>query len=285
MITQDVRVQHNDEEFHPSPFTSVEEGVWRNRAVVSAVDGTSTPRPYTDPHVSMPDLSPPIADTGRQRDSGLPGHNFGHIQVFGAGMVEPGRAAAANSSSQTIFGIAPRVQRQPAAPAASKGTAKGRTHFEAVVHKTYSIEGATLDDAAAEIQQRTEAGSTQWNPTMNVVVGDDGTVISATVDVSMTMTMPQWPGANKLNKVARAEWSRFVGALKKHEDGHVTLVREQLKGLGESLVGMSQDDANAAFQAALVNLQTASDAYDDGNDHGRNEGTIIDTSAGSPTTP
>lgn len=285
MTTQGARVHRNDEELHTSSPTSVEEGVWRNRAVVSAVDGTSTPRADTDAHVSMPDLSPPITDAGRQWYSGSPGHNFGQIQVFGVGIVEPGRAAAANSSSQTIFGSALRVQRQPAVPAASKGTAKGRTHFEAIVHKTYSIESATLDDAAAEIQQRTEAGSTEWNPTMNVAVGDNGTVISATVDVSITMTMPHWPGAAKLNKIARAEWNRFVEALKKHEDGHVTLVREHLKGLGESLVGMSQVDADVAFQAALVDLQTASDAYDDGNDHGRNEGTIIDTSAGSPATP
>jgi predicted secreted Zn-dependent protease len=207
------------------------------------------------------------------------------MRVYEAGMVEAGRAAAANSSSQTVVGIAPRIQRQPAVPAVAKGAGKGRTHVEAVVHQTYSIEGTSLDEAAAAIQQRTEAGSTEWNPKLKVVVDENGTVTSATVDVSITMTMPQWPGAAKLNKIARAEWNRFVGALKKHEDGHVTLVREHLKGVGESLVGMSQDDADAAFQAALVDLQTASDAYDDGNDHGRNDGTIIDTSAGSPTTP
>jgi predicted secreted Zn-dependent protease len=173
------------------------------------------------------------------------------------------------------------VQRQVSKGGGGKAAAESKTNFKSVVKKTYAIDAKTLEEAAQQIEQREEAGLTEWNPTYHVTLDENGNVASATLEVPITVTLPRWPGATKLNKSARAEWERAFKAIEAHEQSHVNLVREKLEGLAEQMVGKSPADADAIFQEALANLSESSNAYDESTDHGRNEGTVIDTSAGS----
>jgi predicted secreted Zn-dependent protease len=178
----------------------------------------------------------------------------------------------------TLFRV---VQRQGGKGGSPKATKKSTTNFKPIVPKTYTVDAGTLEEAAQQIEEREEAGETKWHPTYKTTLDEDGNVASATIDVEITVTMPKWPGAAKLNKAARAEWERAFKALKAHEQRHVNLVREKLKGLAEKLVGKSPADAEKTFQDAVDDLKKSSDDYDDISDHGRNEGTIIDASAGT----
>jgi predicted secreted Zn-dependent protease len=144
--------------------------------------------------------------------------------------------------------------------------AKGQTVFPAVAKKTYPVAGKTLSEALAVIEayqsQTGEAGKTDWNPKLKYDLDDDGNLKSATVTVNLTVTMPSWPGASKLSPTAKAEWDRCWSALSAHEDRHVAIAREKMEGVGESLVGKSESEANTAFADALTALKEASDAID-----------------------
>jgi hypothetical protein len=164
------------------------------------------------------------------------------------------------------------LQRQPQVTAPPSG----RTVFKPVARQSYTITAKTLKEAVDQIQLRDEAGETTWHPTYSVTTDDSGQVTGATVEVQITVTMPNWPGAAKLKPADKAKWDKFVQALEAHEQGHVDLVKDKLKDLGSKLLGKSKDDADATFQSALTDLQTASDDYDTKTDHGRNTGCTID---------
>lgn len=152
----------------------------------------------------------------------------------------------------------------------------GRTVVKPVSRRTYAINARTLQEAVNQIQQRSEAGETTWNPTYQVTPDDSGQIVNATVEVQITVTMPSWPGASKLGAADKAKWDNFIQALEAHEQGHVDLVKNKLNDLGQGLLGKTSAEADAAFQAALQDLQSASDDYDAQTDHGRKTGTTID---------
>ncbi len=192
---------------------------------------------------------------------------------------EAGAAARAVTSrlSVGICGAITALQRK------DKGQAKGgsRTIFPPIKYKSYPVKATTLKGAVEAMKKARgeEAGETEWEPKLNYSFDKKTDIIkSASVTVPIVVTMPKWPGAKKLGKAAKAEWERFYKALKDHEEGHVKLVRERLKDQHKSLVGKSKEGAEAAFQKALDALQKASDDYDVKTDHGRKQGTIIDTS-------
>ncbi len=166
----------------------------------------------------------------------------------------------------------------------SKGSGaqpKGKTNFKGE-NKTYPVTATTLQEAADQFSQRDEAGETIWNPKFNLKTDDSDNVTEATVDVTITVTLPTWSGSAKLSKAAKAEWNRALKALKEHEENHVKLVRNKLKDVAKSLIGKTKVEAEEAFQTALDDLKQASDDYDTSSDHGRNEGTVIDASVETP---
>jgi hypothetical protein len=124
------------------------------------------------------------------------------------------------------------LQRQGTAVAKKPASATTITTADT----TYTVNAASLADAAAVFAGRDEAGETTWKPIYNVVT-KDGVVVSATVKVPVTVLMPSWPGASKLSKAAQAEWKRASAALKKHEEHHVDLAKQQLKDLHKKLIG------------------------------------------------
>jgi predicted secreted Zn-dependent protease len=159
------------------------------------------------------------------------------------------------------------LQRQAAGILAREATAAaGKTVFSPVANSTYSISAKTLAQAVARVEAyeaaHGEAGLTTWKPTLSYKLDDAGNVKSATVSVSIFVTLPSWPGAAKASAAARAEWNRALGVLKAHESEHAGIVRDKLTGVGESLVGMSEADAQAAYEKAKSNLKDASDAID-----------------------
>lgn len=188
---------------------------------------------------------------------------------------------AAEADEGERVSAAPAVVQRDAAK--GTGTGKGTTTFKPVAAKTYTVEAKTLKEAADQLGAREEAGETTWETTRMVTnLDDSGNVTSATVELLITVTMPSWPGAAGLNKAAKAEWDRAYKALKAHEDNHVKLAREKLKGVADKMIGKTESEAQTVLADALAELKVASDEYDTASDHGANEGTTIDTSAGSP---
>lgn len=153
------------------------------------------------------------------------------------------------------------------------------TTFNAAARESYDVWGSTLQEVVDAISQYPEAGAAEWFPAYNVECDDSGTVVRATVTVDQRITMPNWVDYPNASDAAKAEWDRFSAALEAHEQGHLDIVRQQLEGLDEQLVGLTPADAEAAFQAAVAQLQQASNDYDTSTDHGRSTGTVVDLDA------
>jgi predicted secreted Zn-dependent protease len=144
---------------------------------------------------------------------------------------------------------------------------------------TKSVDGSTLAAVSQAISQIDEAAKTQWFPAYTANMHDD-TLTNVAVTVRTKVTMPQWSGYANASQPEKDEWDRFYAALRAHEQGHLDLVTSQLSGVDERLTGRSTSDASAAWSKALAKLNSASNDYDASNDHGRSQGTVIDTSTG-----
>ncbi|MBA2279699.1 MAG: DUF922 domain-containing Zn-dependent protease [Actinomycetota bacterium] len=153
------------------------------------------------------------------------------------------------------------------------------TEFGAPHWTTYDVSGATLADVAAVLTQRDEAGETTWNPTHTMSWDDSGNVTDVTVHCGFDVQMPNWVEYSQASADAQTEWDRWYGALEEHEQGHLTIAEGVFTDLESQMVGKSQADAEAAFQAAVTKAQTDSDAYDTGNGHGTtaSNSTVMDT--------
>jgi predicted secreted Zn-dependent protease len=150
------------------------------------------------------------------------------------------------------------------------------TEFGDIEWVYYNVSGASLKDAAEAISDLPEAGSAEWYPHYDYEADGHGVVTSATVTVGWRITLPHWDGYSSAAPAEQGEWDRFLAALEAHERGHLDLAEQYLRDIDQQMVGHSARRAKQAFEHVVHEIQAASDAYDHGNDHGRNEGTIID---------
>jgi predicted secreted Zn-dependent protease len=141
---------------------------------------------------------------------------------------------------------------------------------------TYEVHGSTLAEVGQHIEHMQEAAQTHWHASYHVTQwGEGNTIVAAQVDVQITVSMPHWAGANARPQAEQDEWNRFLAALRTHEQGHVDLANQYLQHADTLLQGYDEHAAAKQWQDNLTALQQASDAYDAGNDHGRNTGTTI----------
>jgi predicted secreted Zn-dependent protease len=140
---------------------------------------------------------------------------------------------------------------------------------------TYDVHGHTLAEVARQIEHLPEAGQTHWQPSYHVTRWSGNVIAAVQVDVHVTVSMPHWAEAASAPPEQQAEWERFVGALQTHEQGHIDLVTTYLQDAVTILENVTEETAAQQWHDTLAALQAASDQYDAGNDHGRNEGTTI----------
>lgn len=144
---------------------------------------------------------------------------------------------------------------------------------------TYSIQGKSLAEVATDYASRDEAGSVEWEPHYDYQISPTtGKIISATVTVPLNVTLPVWNAPAGTGPKTKAEWTRAREALKAHEDGHIKLVRKHFGGFANKVIGKTPEEAQTLLDETSANLQQESDDHDVKTDHGRNTGTVIDTS-------
>jgi predicted secreted Zn-dependent protease len=140
----------------------------------------------------------------------------------------------------------------------------------------YPVSAESLRQAAEAISDLPEAGSAEWYPRYDYQADGHGEVTSVTVTVGWRITLPQWDGYSSASSAEQAEWDRFLASLEAHERGHLDIAERYLRDLDEHMLGKSARRAKRVFDHTVQEIQAASDTYDLQNDHGRNEGTIID---------
>jgi hypothetical protein len=166
------------------------------------------------------------------------------------------------------------------------GTGQSWTKVGPPSDAPYTVTG-TLRKASEAVAARPEAGSVTTTPSLDTdppKVAKDGTqtVPAARVTVDQVRALPVWesregPASNEGEPTANqeAEWSRFSAAIAKHEAGHVAKDQAAFANAHMAIKGKSPTDADTAFDNISDKATADNDAYDVGNDHGRNEGTTI----------
>ena len=139
----------------------------------------------------------------------------------------------------------------------------------------YELHGETLAEVAQQIEGLLEAGQTHWQPSYRATRWSGNVIAAVQVDVHVTVSLPNWVEASAAPSAQQAEWERFVTALGAHEQGHINLVTTYLQDVDSILENVTAETAAQQWHDNLAALQQASDQYDAGNDHGRNEGTAI----------
>jgi predicted secreted Zn-dependent protease len=141
-------------------------------------------------------------------------------------------------------------------------------------HHTYTVSGS-LEEVAATIETRKEAGSTEWFPDLKWNSDAAGNVTSAEVTCEIHITMPEWDGYKAAAPADRASWDAFFAALTEHEDGHVWIVHQWLDGCETSLRDNTEATVDAAWENLKAMIQHNSDEFDALTKHGTERGCII----------
>jgi predicted secreted Zn-dependent protease len=121
--------------------------------------------------------------------------------------------------------------------------------------------------------------------------------LNGTVSVDCTITLPALASDKKLSPAAKKEWTRFLAAVDKHENGHVEayldIAKDVAKKLGELKVTGKGPDKKSAATAAIQDIQAkvialyggtqlddlmkaSAKAYDAQNKHGESQGAALD---------
>jgi predicted secreted Zn-dependent protease len=121
--------------------------------------------------------------------------------------------------------------------------------------------------------------------------------LNGTVTVDCTITMPALASDKKLSAAAKKEWTRFLGAVDRHENGHaeayLDLAKDVAKKLTELKATGKGPDKKTAAMAAIQDIQAqvlalyggnqlddlmkaSAKAYDAQNKHGESQGAKLD---------
>ena len=152
----------------------------------------------------------------------------------------------------------------------------GTTNILPAKASTYPLSGSTLQDIADQIKGQKEAGKVEWSPTMGGTTAPNGKLIDATVDVNLTILMPDWTPPQSMGPKSKAEYARWYKALEAHEQGHIDLAEKYFKGLAKKMIGMKGAPAKKLLQDTKDALDAASKQYDKDTGNGTKNGTIID---------
>jgi hypothetical protein len=192
--------------------------------------------------------------------------------------------AAATSEASQAEGELAGGEGATELDAGTTGTGQSWTKVGPPSDSTYTVSG-TLRQASEAVAARPEAGSVTSTPSLDTdppVEAKDGSqkIPAARVTVAQVMELPVWssregPKDGKPTPNQEAEWTRFHGAISKHEAGHVGKDKTAYADAHTKIKGKSPTDGNAAFDTITTQADTDNDTYDATTDHGRNEGTKI----------
>jgi hypothetical protein len=210
--------------------------------------------------------------------------NAGLVSLLGGGTRIHGlpaflRAGAASDLLDTVLdpdapvGLEDDEGGQQPAP-----TTSGTTFV--VNDSTFSVSGAFVD-MATDLAGRSEAGSVTSQVSDIYLFPTTDPVKLANITITESRSLPNWVDRGTPTPEQVAEWDRFRGAIGAHEQGHIDLDKTTFADVHTKAIGVSHVKANERIDAVIAAATAANDAYDAGNDHGRNAGTRIDTNVGA----
>lgn len=145
---------------------------------------------------------------------------------------------------------------------------------------TFSVAG-DFASMAANLAGRTEAGSVTSQISDIYMEPMTGKVKLANITVDETRSLPAWVDRGSPTTEQVAEWDRFRGALGSHEQQHIDIDTKFFTDLHAKAIGLTYEKANEKIDAVEAAATAANGEFDTKTDHGRNNGTKIDTNVGA----
>jgi predicted secreted Zn-dependent protease len=155
----------------------------------------------------------------------------------------------------------------------------------------YAITGSTPVELRREMNSKGPRGDdgrrfdgfTRWLVSWRYRYNNTGrgcTIASVTTSVKITITLPEWRNANDGDSATREQWSRYLAALERHEQGHrrhgVAAGHEVDQAIAELPPASTCDalgaNANALGASILRKYNQLDLDYDRDTDHGATQG-------------
>ncbi len=164
----------------------------------------------------------------------------------------------------------PVLQRTPAPSPATVTIQPVRTVY-------YNVTGNTLAEVSRKLDP-IEWGrcsyrfSYTYRPT-------NGVATSVSVTLRLTIRLPRWTGSGwiRASAAAKKEWSRMLGCLRTHENGHAGFARRWAPILQQRLLNKPVANLATIWVRGLAQHEAEQVAYDSRTRHGQTQTVSLDT--------
>jgi predicted secreted Zn-dependent protease len=216
------------------------------------------------------------------------------------------QACPPGSKASTVRGTAPvpapaaaardrpaKGAAQPAAPGGARaGAAKAPARAKALqmagnrdgVHveiRYFEVRGNDYDSLMAALKKEGVHRGAEWSLAYKYQprrAGKACSVASLDTTLRQTMTLPRWTPPRDASPKLVSEWTRYVGALKKHQEGHLGIARDMHEAFRDSLAvtharcEQLEGSIKSQYKVLLERYQAREKAYDFETAQGRTEG-------------
>lgn len=105
-----------------------------------------------------------------------------------------------------------------------------------------------------------------------------GTIEEVVLKIGYTITMPKWSGYNDAKKSCKEAWDKMFSSLEKHEDGHRSILEEEVKSFGEkvkSQTNLDQKKLGELLKEFSPSVNKAQKKFDDSTGSGAKKGVFL----------
>lgn len=138
----------------------------------------------------------------------------------------------------------------------------------------YKVKGKDYTEAANFLLSKPFTACYKANPNYSHK-HKDGNTHQISITAKPTITMPQWPGANKLKGDEKKCWNSMMRALAKHEAHHHKIFEtdaKKFKKNTEAAGDFPKGEMASKMTEFFTASQTNQDKYDTSTKHGEKEG-------------
>jgi predicted secreted Zn-dependent protease len=168
-------------------------------------------------------------------------------------------------------------------PAKPKPTLKmaGQRDGAQVDIRYFDVQGSDYESLMAALRKDGVHRGAEWSLTYKYDPRRSGKACSvASLDTTLkqTITLPRWAYPRDASPKLVAEWTRYVGALKKHQEGHLGIARDMHEAFRDSLAvtharcDQLEASIKSQYKTLLERYKALEKEYDFETAQGRTEG-------------
>lgn len=143
--------------------------------------------------------------------------------------------------------------------------------------RAYRVRGASLELVAGALSDRECWGRFNANPTFSLRPARSGDAIDRIMlTLAPSIQMPNWVDRRTAPPAEQQEWDRMYAALERHENAHVSVMRDKAERFRDQVPDISMPMTEAEVRRMLEDffndMQRTQDTFDSRSQNGRREG-------------